>query len=145
MVARVLARPPDPAGRLEQQLPALRREPEHGRSPGPEPPLRRRGEQRLPRPRAPVAANRKTTGIVRCDQPRALDLGARRAKMLEHVPDAIMDEVLSTLTPNFEWGKMRSHSSAACPRPAVSCGCEASAHLDSPCRTGEGVCGPLDR
>ena len=54
-LARVRARPPDPAGRLEQQLPALRREPEHGRAAGPEPPLRRRGEQRLPRPRAPVA------------------------------------------------------------------------------------------
>ena len=44
----------------------------------------------------------KTTGIVRCDQPRALDLGARRGRKLERVPDAIMDEVLAKLTPIFE-------------------------------------------
>jgi len=47
-------------------------------------------------------AGTKTTGIVRCDQPRALDLAARRARRLETVPDAIMDEVLAKLTPIFE-------------------------------------------
>ena len=47
-------------------------------------------------------AGTKTTGIVRCDQPRALDLGARRGKKLESVPDAIMDEVLARLAPIFE-------------------------------------------
>ncbi|MGA7924785.1 MAG: type II toxin-antitoxin system PemK/MazF family toxin [Candidatus Sulfotelmatobacter sp.] len=47
-------------------------------------------------------AGTKTTGIVRCDQPRALDLGARRGRKLEGVPDAIMDEVLAKLTPIFE-------------------------------------------
>ncbi len=47
-------------------------------------------------------AGTKTTGIVRCDQPRALDLGARRGKKLESVPDAIMDEVLARVTPIFE-------------------------------------------
>jgi mRNA-degrading endonuclease toxin of MazEF toxin-antitoxin module len=31
-------------------------------------------------------AGTKTTGIVRCDQPRALDLGARNGKRLESVP-----------------------------------------------------------
>src|SRR5271156_5864365 len=31
----------------------------------------------------------KTTGVVRCDQPRALDVAARGAKMIESVPDAI--------------------------------------------------------
>jgi len=46
-------------------------------------------------------AGTKTTGIVRCDQPRALDLGAR-AKKLERVPDAIVDEVLARLAPIFE-------------------------------------------
>ena len=47
-------------------------------------------------------AGTKTTGIIRCDQPRALDLGARGGKKLESVPDAIVDEVLARLTPIFE-------------------------------------------
>ena len=47
-------------------------------------------------------AGTKTTGIVRCDQPRALDLAARRGRKLETVPDAIVDEVLARLTPIFE-------------------------------------------
>jgi mRNA-degrading endonuclease toxin of MazEF toxin-antitoxin module len=37
----------------------------------------------------------KTTGVVRCDQPRALDLSARHGRKLENVPDAIMNEVLA--------------------------------------------------
>lgn len=40
----------------------------------------------------------RTTGVIRCDQPRALDLGARR---LESVPEAIIDEVLAKLAPLF--------------------------------------------
>jgi mRNA-degrading endonuclease toxin of MazEF toxin-antitoxin module len=40
--------------------------------------------------------------MVRCDQPRALDLAACHGKRLESVPDAIMDEVLSRLVPIFE-------------------------------------------
>jgi mRNA interferase ChpB len=44
----------------------------------------------------------KTTGVVRCDQPRALDLAARRGRMLERIPDPIMDEVLARLTPIFD-------------------------------------------
>ena len=44
----------------------------------------------------------KTTGVVRCDQPRALDLGARGGKRLESLPDQIMDEVLARLTPIFD-------------------------------------------
>jgi len=44
----------------------------------------------------------KTTGAVRCDQPRALDLGARGGKKLESVPEAIIDEVLARLAPIFE-------------------------------------------
>jgi mRNA-degrading endonuclease toxin of MazEF toxin-antitoxin module len=47
-------------------------------------------------------AGTKTTGVVRCDQPRALDLGARGGKKLETVPDAVMDEVLARLAPIFE-------------------------------------------
>jgi mRNA-degrading endonuclease toxin of MazEF toxin-antitoxin module len=49
-----------------------------------------------------AGAGTKTTGVVRCDQPRALDLGARNGKRLEEVPEAIMDEVLARLAPIFE-------------------------------------------
>ncbi len=44
-------------------------------------------------------AGTKTTGVVRCDQPRALDLGARGGKKLESVPDTIVHEVLAKLAP----------------------------------------------
>jgi mRNA-degrading endonuclease toxin of MazEF toxin-antitoxin module len=44
----------------------------------------------------------KTTGVIRCDQPRTLDLAARGAKKLETVPDAIIGEVLARLSPIFE-------------------------------------------
>jgi len=47
-------------------------------------------------------AGTRTTGIVRCDQPRALDLHARRGKKLENIPDHIVDEVLSKVIPLFE-------------------------------------------
>jgi mRNA-degrading endonuclease toxin of MazEF toxin-antitoxin module len=49
-----------------------------------------------------AGAGTKTTGIVRCDQPRALDLGARGGRKLESVPDAIVDEVLARILPIFE-------------------------------------------
>jgi len=49
-----------------------------------------------------TGAGTKTTGIVRCDQPRALDLSARGGKKLESVPTLIMDEVLARLAPIFE-------------------------------------------
>lgn len=44
----------------------------------------------------------KTTGVVRCDQPRVLDLAARGAKKLESIPDGVMDEVLARILPIFE-------------------------------------------
>ena len=44
----------------------------------------------------------KITGVVRCDQPRALDLVSRYGRKLESVPAAIMDEVLAKLAPIFE-------------------------------------------
>ena len=49
-----------------------------------------------------TSAGTKTTGVVRCDQPRALDLGARGGRKLESVPDAVMDEVLARISPIFE-------------------------------------------
>jgi mRNA interferase ChpB len=47
-------------------------------------------------------AGTKTTGVIRCDQPRALDLGARNGRKLESAPAAILDEVLAKLAPLFE-------------------------------------------
>jgi len=47
-------------------------------------------------------AGTKTTGIIRCDQPRALDLRARGGKRLERAPDVIVDEVLAKVAPIFE-------------------------------------------
>lgn len=47
-------------------------------------------------------AGTQTTGIVRCDQPRALDLAARGGENLESVPGTIMDEVLARLATIFE-------------------------------------------
>ena len=49
-----------------------------------------------------AGAGTQTTGVVRRDQPRALDLRARRARRLERVPEHIVDEVLSKVAPLFE-------------------------------------------
>jgi len=49
-----------------------------------------------------TGAGTKTTGVVRCDQPHALDLGARGGRKLERTPDAIMDEVLAKISQIFE-------------------------------------------
>ena len=48
-----------------------------------------------------AAAGTKTTGIIRCDQLRSLDLGARHGRLLESVPEAIVDEVLAKLAVIF--------------------------------------------
>jgi mRNA interferase ChpB len=37
----------------------------------------------------------KTKGVVRCDQPRVLDLRARGGKRVESVPSEVLDEVLA--------------------------------------------------
>lgn len=49
-----------------------------------------------------MGAGTNTTGVVRCDQPRALDLRSRHGRRLESVPNAIMAEVLARLAPIFE-------------------------------------------
>ena len=49
-----------------------------------------------------TGAGTKTTGVVRCDQPRALDLSARGGRRLESIPEEIMEEVLAKLTTIFE-------------------------------------------
>jgi mRNA-degrading endonuclease toxin of MazEF toxin-antitoxin module len=49
-----------------------------------------------------TGAGTKTTGIVRCDQPRTVDLAARGGRKLETIPDTILDEVLAKIAPIFE-------------------------------------------
>jgi mRNA interferase ChpB len=39
----------------------------------------------------------RTTGVVRCDQPRVLDLVSRKAKKIETVSVEIIDDVLAKL------------------------------------------------
>ena len=47
-------------------------------------------------------AGTNATGVVLCNQLRALDMRARNAKFAEKVPDFIMDEVLARVQPLFE-------------------------------------------
>lgn len=49
-----------------------------------------------------MGAGTETTGVIRCDQPRALDLASRRGRKLESVPDGIVDEVLAKLATILE-------------------------------------------
>jgi mRNA interferase ChpB len=37
----------------------------------------------------------KTTGVVRCDQPRVVDLAARQGRKVDTLPEALLDEVLA--------------------------------------------------
>jgi mRNA-degrading endonuclease toxin of MazEF toxin-antitoxin module len=46
-------------------------------------------------------AGTKTIGVIRCDQPRTIDLAARNGRRLETVPQEILDEVLARLAPIF--------------------------------------------
>lgn len=44
-----------------------------------------------------LGAGTDTTGVIRCDQPRALSIQARHDRRLESVPASIMDDVLAKL------------------------------------------------
>jgi len=44
----------------------------------------------------------KTTGVVRCDQPRVLDIVARNGRKVDTLPQALLDEVLARVAPIFE-------------------------------------------
>ena len=44
----------------------------------------------------------KTTGVVRCDQPRVLDIQARGGRKTDTLPPEILEEVLARLAPIFE-------------------------------------------
>ncbi|MCB1834862.1 MAG: type II toxin-antitoxin system PemK/MazF family toxin [Geminicoccaceae bacterium] len=49
-----------------------------------------------------TGAGTETTGVVRCDQPRTIDIAARNGRKLEAVPPEIMDEVLIRLATILE-------------------------------------------
>ena len=44
----------------------------------------------------------KTTGLVRCDQPRVLDLAERGGHKVDTLPAALMDDVLAKVGTLFE-------------------------------------------
>lgn len=44
----------------------------------------------------------QTTGVVRCDQPRTLDIEARGGRKVDTLPSAIMDDVLATVATLLE-------------------------------------------
>ncbi|MGH7120994.1 MAG: type II toxin-antitoxin system PemK/MazF family toxin [Acetobacteraceae bacterium] len=44
----------------------------------------------------------ETTGVVRCDQPRVLDLNARMGGKVDTLPPVVMDEVLAKVVTIFE-------------------------------------------
>ena len=44
----------------------------------------------------------KTTGVVRCDQPRVIDLVARHGRKVDALPESIMDEVLAKVVTLFQ-------------------------------------------
>ena len=44
----------------------------------------------------------KTTGLIRCDQPRVLDLAARAGRKVDTLPAALLDEVLARVVTLFE-------------------------------------------
>lgn len=44
----------------------------------------------------------RTTGVVRCDQPRVIDLQARNGRKVDTLRPALLDEVLAKVRPIFE-------------------------------------------
>ena len=72
----------------------------------------------------------RTTGVVRCDQPRALDLRARSGRRLEQVPPVIMDEVLARLATIFSspgFFSFMPHGHSVSPGRAAQAGGRAAA------------------
>lgn len=43
----------------------------------------------------------KTTGVVRCDQPRTLDLESRQGRKVDALPSPILDEVMAKVATIF--------------------------------------------
>jgi mRNA interferase ChpB len=53
--------------------------------------------------RAPIT-DIGTTGVVRCDQPRVLDLAARNGRKVDTLPPSLSDEVMAKVATIFEVG-----------------------------------------
>ncbi|MFM9862502.1 MAG: type II toxin-antitoxin system PemK/MazF family toxin [Micropepsaceae bacterium] len=49
-----------------------------------------------------MGAGTSVTGVVRCDQPRTIDLKSRGAKKLERAPQDIVDDVVSRVEALFK-------------------------------------------
>jgi mRNA-degrading endonuclease toxin of MazEF toxin-antitoxin module len=49
-----------------------------------------------------AGAGTRTTGVIRCDQPRPIDLAARNGRKLESVPAELIEDVLARLMTLFE-------------------------------------------
>lgn len=46
----------------------------------------------------------ETQGVIMCNQPRTINMGARSGRFVEDVPDDLLDEVMARLQPIFENG-----------------------------------------
>ena len=44
----------------------------------------------------------RTSGFVRCDQPRVIDLTARQGRQVDMLPESLMDEVLARVATLFQ-------------------------------------------
>jgi mRNA interferase ChpB len=44
----------------------------------------------------------KTTGVIRCDQPRVLDLAQRGGRLIESLPKPLLNDVLARVATLFE-------------------------------------------
>jgi mRNA interferase ChpB len=44
----------------------------------------------------------KTTGLIRCDQPRVLDIAERGGRKVDTLPKGLLDEVLAKIATLFE-------------------------------------------
>ncbi len=49
-----------------------------------------------------VLSGIKTTGLVRCDQPRVLDIAARGGRHVDVLPAELLDEVMAKVVTIFE-------------------------------------------
>lgn len=52
----------------------------------------------------PLDNRTTTTGVVLCEHVKAVDLNARRYKIIEHMPEDLLNEVISTVFSEIERG-----------------------------------------
>jgi mRNA interferase ChpB len=49
-----------------------------------------------------MGAGSETQGVVMCNQPRTVDLNARKGRLVEMLPSAVLDEVMAKLQTIFD-------------------------------------------